>query len=428
MMFRRFTIVFIAAALFAQENAPKTDPPKSDQAKPDSDPELKALQDALSDGNTSSMDLIRALEDFLKKYPTPPQISEIVRVLARASIELKDDRRTVLYGERLLEKSPDDMLVIDRVAKAHLGLGGRENAEASLKYSRLFEAKIRNAPAPDGRDLAYKQDERDHGISRALLYQSQAKIILGEKADAERLAAKSYALFPSEETARGWSEALAQMDKNDDAIERLADAFTIPDTRALEADRVADRRKLGELYRKMHGTEKGLGDLVWAAYDRTSATIQDHKAHLASIDPNFGATDPTQFTITGLDGKKLPLSALKGSVVVMDFWATWCGPCRAQHPLYDQVKERFKDHKDVVFLSIDTDENPLLVAPFLEQQKWSRSAVYLDDGLQRFLQVNNIPTTILVDKHGRVASRMNGFLPDRFVDQLSARIESALPE
>jgi thiol-disulfide isomerase/thioredoxin len=276
--------------------------------------------------------------------------------------------------------------------------------------------------------VAHKQDERDHGVARALLYQSQAKIILGEKAEAERLAAQAYTLFPAEETARGWAEALTQLDRNDDAIERFADAFTIPDARAVDADRASDRRKLGELYRKLHGSETGLGDRTLAAYDRTAFLLEQRKAHLAAMDPNFAATEAEQVTLTGLDGRKLPLATLKGSVVVLDFWATWCQPCRAQHPLYDQVKERFKDRKDVVFLSVATDENPLLVAPFLDQQKWSRSSVYLDDGLQRLLQVNNIPTTIMIDKQGRVASRMNGFLPASFVDQLSSRIASALPQ
>lgn len=423
MILRLSAILLVPVALFAQDS------PKSDAPKPDSsEAEQKALSLALSDGNSSSMDLIRALEAFLKQYPDAAQIAEIDRVLARAAIELKDDRRTVLYGERVLALAQDDMLVIDRVARAYLALGGRGNAEASLKYSRMFEQKIYDAPPSGGRDAARKQDERDRGVARALLYQSQAKIVLGEKSEAESLAAKAYALYPTEETARGWAEALAELDKNDDAIARLADAFAIPDPRATDADRASDRRKLGDLYRRLHGDEKGLGDAMLAAYDRTAVVLEERKAHLAALDPNFVATEPSQFTVTSLDGKKLPLSTLKGSVVVLDFWATWCQPCRAQHPLYDQVKERFKDRKDVVFLSIDTDENPLLVSPFLDQQKWSRAAVYLDDGLQRLLQVTNIPTTILFNKQGRVASRMNGFLPDRFVNQLSERIESALSQ
>jgi thiol-disulfide isomerase/thioredoxin len=134
-----------------------------------------------------------------------------------------------------------------------------------------------------------------------------------------------------------------------------------------------------------------------------------------------------QFSLTGLEGGKLKLASLKGNVVVVDFWATWCVPCRAQHPLYQRVLDRFKARSDVVFLSIDTDEDHTLVPAFVDANRWSRK-VYFEDGLQRLLQVNSIPTTILFDRNGRVASRMNGFQPEKFVDQLTERIESALRE
>ncbi|HLX42349.1 MAG TPA: TlpA disulfide reductase family protein, partial [Bryobacteraceae bacterium] len=214
-----------------------------------------------------------------------------------------------------------------------------------------------------------------------------------------------------------------------DALPRLADAFTVPDSRASEWDRAEDRRKLGEMYRKVHRSEKGLGDLILAAYDRTAAQAKQRTAKLQAMDPNASATEPMQFTISGLDGSRLPLSNLKGRVVVVDFWATWCQPCRVQHPLYEQVKARFKDRSDVVFLAVDTDseEDRSKVGPFLDTQKWSRN-VYFEDGLQRLLNVSSIPTTLLFDKAGHVASRMNGFLPDKFVDQLTQRIESALSD
>ena len=134
-----------------------------------------------------------------------------------------------------------------------------------------------------------------------------------------------------------------------------------------------------------------------------------------------------QFTISGLSGEKLPLASLKGKVIVMDFWATWCGPCRAQHPLYEEAKKRFKNRDDVVFLAIDTDEDHSLVKPFLEQNNWSQT-VYFEDGLGQLLQVSSIPMTLIFDKEGRVFSRMNGFIPERFVDMLTERIQEALGE
>ena len=55
--------------------------------------------------------------------------------------------------------------------------------------------------------------------------------------------------------------------------------------------------------------------------------------------------------------------------MVLDFWATWCGPCRAQQPLYEQVKERFKANPNVAFLNINTDEDRTVVKPFLDHER-----------------------------------------------------------
>ena len=392
---------------------------------PPANTENTDLTRALQEGGNSPVDLTRSLEAFLAKYPQATQRHQIVAILTRAAIDLKDDQRIVKYGEQALAATPDDMLILDRVARSLLALGGKDNAGTSLNFSRAFERNVRNAAPPTGADAGRRQDDRDRGLARALLYQARAQTTLENKSEAERLARESFQVFPCEESARLWSEALEALGRTTEAIQSLADAFAVPDARAVETDRAADRKKLGELYRQQHHNEKGLGDLILVAYDRTSAMIKDREERLVMLDPNLAATDPLQFRLTGLDGKALTLAELKGSVVILDFWATWCQPCRVQHPLYEKVKERFKDRRDVVFLSIDTDEDHSRVAPFLEEQKWGKT-VYFEDGLQRLLQVTSIPTTVLFDKQGRVASRMNGFLPGSFVDQLSERIESAL--
>ncbi len=168
-----------------------------------------------------------------------------------------------------------------------------------------------------------------------------------------------------------------------------------------------------------------MGDLILESYDRTSAQMADRKSKLSLADPNTQASSILDFTLSGLKGDKLQLKSLQGKAVVFDFWATWCGPCRAQHPLYDQVKQRYRDSNGVAFVSVNTDEDRALVAPFVKDQKWSQS-VYFEDGLTRKLEISSIPTTIVLDRRGEIVSRMNGFVPDRFVDMLSERIEEAL--
>jgi thiol-disulfide isomerase/thioredoxin len=412
----KWTMLLMAAAIGAAQTPPAAQPNEEQQD----------LQRAVDEAGSSPLDLTRTLEAFLIKYPNTSHLREIERALTKAGVDNKDDRRAVLYGERVLASTPDDIFFLDRVAKAELALGGKEHAEKAFEYARHFQEVVEKLPQSIGLGAAKRREEGDRGVARGLLYQARAKSAMGDFQEAARLAARSFATFACEESAREWGAALAAMGFDEQAVTRFADAFTIPDIRALDSDRALDRKRMGEIYRQSHASEKGLGDVILEAYDRTAALVEQRHKMLNALDPNASVSDPMGFTVSGLDGQKLLLGSLKGKVVILDFWATWCAPCRVQHPMYDQVKERFKGRDDVVLLSIDTDEDHNLVSPFLDQQKWSKAKVYFDDGLQRLLQVNDIPTTIVFDKQGRLASRMNGFLPDRFVAQLSERIESAL--
>ncbi len=388
--------------------------------------EKKELAAAIQEANTSGYDLIRALETHLRKYPGTPLRPQITDLLAKAAVEARDDVRILMYGEPVLASTPNDVTLLDRVSRALLTAGGKENAARALAYAKRFEDYVIRVPVPTGYDPAKNQDDHDQALARAQLYQAQASRVLGDYDAARRQAALAYISYPDESSARAWSEALELQGKHQEAIERLADAFSIPDPQVSDDDRRRDRKQLGELYRKLHeGSEKGLGDEILAAYDRTSEIMAKRRGELRKLDPNLGVTDPMKYTLTALDGAKLDLGSLRGKVVIFDFWATWCVPCRAQHPLYEQLKTRFRERDDVVFLAVNTDEDHQIVGPFLEAQNWSNN-VYFDNGLVRLLVVSTIPTTIIADKQGRLVSRMNGFNGDKFVDQIAARIQAAL--
>jgi thiol-disulfide isomerase/thioredoxin len=276
-----------------------------------------------------------------------------------------------------------------------------------------------------GMKAAQWRNEIDRGIGRALCDEARASGNLGRLEEALALAQRAFETFPNADSARETARWYERLGKPEEAARRLADAFTIPDPSSTDAGRARDRGRMGELYRQAKGSENGLGDLVLQAYDRNVALIHTRELGLRQSDPNAQLTDPMEFTLTGLDGQRLSMASLKGKVLVFDFWATWCEPCRAQHPLYEQVKQRFKDNADVVFLSIDTDEDREPVQRFLEEEKWS-GQVYFEDGLTRALRITYIPTTIIIEKRGQVFSRMNGYTPERFVDLLTGRIRDAL--
>jgi len=400
--------------------------------------EQQDLMRALGEG-TSPVDLIRALEAHLARYPNTVQRADVERALAKAAVESNDVPRIAKYGESAVATSADDFLLLDRLAYSFLILGGEESARGqeyaakAYKYARAFEDLVDKMPVATGRDATRRQDEQERALGHALIYQARARTIQNDNPDALRLAARAFSAYPGEETAHEWAEVLLRAGQQAEAIEHLAEAFVIPDPYATDDKRQSDRLLLGELYAKLHGSEKGLGDLILAAYDRVSTTVETRRKKLMALDPNSALADPMEFTVTGLDGKKLRLASLKGKLLILDFWATWCVPCRIQHPLYETLRERFGARGDVVFLEMNSDEDHSVVEPFLTAQnltddKWDKTAVYFEDGLARLLNVMNIPSTILIDKSGRMASRMDGFDPSTFLDQMTDRIRSILAD
>ncbi len=409
-----FLMAMLASLCFAQP-----------QAKPEDEEEI--LRKSLADSSSSTIDLLNALEGHLKKFPNTKRRMEIDRALLRAAMDLRDDRRIILYGERVLADDTSDPQFLDRVTRALLATGDPVAASRALLYAKALEAMlIPMLEQKNGRDAAKRREDIERNVGRALLYEANANVLLKQPDEAARLAEKAYQIFPSAETSRELAKVYVVQGKFDDAIRMYAQAFVIPDPRATDGDRQQSRQALGELYRKTKGSDAGLGDVVLAAYDRSAALMTERRKHQKELDPNADATELKDFQIPRLTGGTLAMSSLKGKIVVMDFWATWCGPCRKQHPLYQEVMDYFKKRTDVVFLAINTDEDRAVVAPFLEEQKWSTASNYFEDGLSRLLQVTSIPTTILVGKDGRVVSRMNGFIPERFVEVLKERIQQAL--
>ena len=398
--------------------------------QPATDAEEKELNSALAEAGSSQIDFVHALENHLAKYPDSPKKPEIERALVKAAIELKDDRRIILYGEHLLDRESGDPQILDRVTRALLATEARDNAQRALPYAKRYAeqvAGLRKQPPVGHFKAADWRIEVDRGVARAIVLEARATGNLGKYDEALALAQKGYAEFPTAEGAREIARWLIKLGRDPEAIQHLADAFTISDDRNNDAARARDRVRMGELYKKVNGSEKGLGDLILESYDRTTALAAERKLQARGSDPNGEVTSLMDFTLPGLDGSQLKLATLKGKTIIFDFWATWCGPCRAQHPLYEQAKHHFEGNPNVIFISVNTDEDRDLVRPFVEENHW-KIPVYFEDGLARLLRITSIPTTIIVDRRGEISSRMNGYNPERFVDMLAERIQQTLKD
>ena len=116
-----------------------------------------------------------------------------------------------------------------------------------------------------------------------------------------------------------------------------------------------------------------------------------------------GKTAPN-FTLKNLEGKDVSLSDFKGKVVYLDFWASWCGPCRAEIPSAAKMEEDLKD-KEVVFLKVSIDENEQSWRKIIEEKQLGGVHLIANgfgDPVPKSYQVEGIPKYVLIDKDGNL--------------------------
>jgi thiol-disulfide isomerase/thioredoxin len=422
-------LIFLAAVAAWAQNAVTMDP--AAEAK-----EQAELQQAVGEAGASTVDRIRALELHLKKYPDTRQRAAIVEALAKSAMDVNDNARIVEYGEKVIRSAapPDSnetIILLDRVIRALVDKPDVQRASRARALVRRYEADVRelrakNEPPPGHMTAVLWSEELDKAMARALALDARATGYSGDKAAAPKLAVESWETYPSAEGAREAGYWLSENGGKAEAIEYYADAFTLEDPSSTAADRAADRKRLGELYAELNGSEKGLGEVVLAAYDRTQGLMNARRAAMKTKDPNSQATKISEFTLPAIDKSAAPLAlgTLRGKTIILDFWATWCAPCRAQKPLIEELEAHYRESPDVVFVTIDADDDPSVAPAFIKEQGWKDSG-YFEAGLARLLAVSSIPTVLVIDPTGRTSSRMIGFIPERFKDMLAERVEEA---
>ncbi|MDR0443524.1 MAG: redoxin domain-containing protein [Treponema sp.] len=130
---------------------------------------------------------------------------------------------------------------------------------------------------------------------------------------------------------------------------------------------------------------------------------------------------PVDFSLPLVSGKTLKLSDLKGKVIFLNFWATWCGPCRAEMPSMEEVYKELK-HRDFEILSVNLRESKDMVSAFMLENKLTFPAVLDERGVTgSYYNVQAIPTTYIIDKRGLVVARLVGS-----IDWNTPKIISAL--
>ena len=128
-------------------------------------------------------------------------------------------------------------------------------------------------------------------------------------------------------------------------------------------------------------------------------------AKLVSSKRNFDYN----FSVKDLDGKKISMKELKGKVIFINLWATWCGPCRVEMPsiqsLYNDVD---KNRVAFVMLSLDEERHHQKITQFIRDKEYTFPVYQPASPLPQLLRVNTIPTTFIISPDGKVASQKTG--------------------
>ncbi len=141
--------------------------------------------------------------------------------------------------------------------------------------------------------------------------------------------------------------------------------------------------------------------LAFTACSRNSGVVKAESTR--KMAPDFALKDAT--------GKTVKLSDYRGDVVLLNFWATWCGPCQIEIPWFIDFQKNYKDRKFAVLgVSMD-DDGWKSVKPYIEQKKINYPIVVgTEETSQLYGGIDSLPTTFIIDRAGRIAAVHTGLV------------------
>ena len=420
-------LLFLCMSSFFGQTLAQNPPPSSRKSfipKPLSPSD--ELQQTIEAAGNDRAALVRNLENFLLKYPQAPERPQIFRALVEACLQLRDTPKAASYAERLVSITPEDMSITLLAIQLLEKTGDEPALRRAVNYaSRVIEYVRASSDSEKSPRVSPEEwaTEKKRDESSLLLVRSRLESKLHNRASARKDAEASYALLPNSSAAEKLGE-LDELEKNyASAITQYARAFSLLDSSAKNVHRRELRQKLGNVWRLAHGSDTGLGDFLLATFDETSSSSAAPKPKR-----NAAAKEPFEFILRKAPGgDAYPLTAQKGKILVVNFWATWCGPCRVLEPFYEKVAVEFQGAPNVLFLSADCDDDESLVAPYLDEVK-PRTTTVFADGLDDLFRVEAFPTVIVLNLSGKVSYRSDGFGDASFVTELSAAVHRALSE
>ena len=382
------------------------------------------LQKAIGDAGNDRGELVKNLKAFLAKYPEARERPQIYRALVEACIQFKDDACATDYAERIVALTPDDTSMTLLAVQLLERNGDQAALRRAVTYVTRVNDSVKATPVSEKSprvSLEEWEGQKRRDESALLTLRGRLEGRLNDTSAARKDYQDSYALQANAGAALKLGELDELAKDYASAATQYARAFALSDVAGKAGSRREIRDKLGNVWRMAHGgSEAGLGDFLLRTIDGVSAgAATPHPMR------NDGVKHPFEFVLRRApDGTAYPVAALKGKVVVINFWATWCGPCHALEPIYEKLAARNAGNPELIFLSANCDEDESLVGPYLAERHSKTTEVFADR-LEDLFGVSSFPTVLILDASGKVAFRANGFDPESMESDLGVAIRRA---
>lgn len=359
-----------------------------------------------------------AYETFLKKFPEPAEKSDIVYDYARSEIastyaKAGDAVNNALWLSKIKTQSYKGIAQASN-SQMFLQKGDFATAE-KLAFEGLQNSKasLENNPNPNAKGDYYYYLQNYAGLlykikkyDEALKYINELRSNLeGNKVNQTN---EIYALI------------LTGTGKGKEALPMLAELVKT----GKGSNEVAAAIK--EAYIQTNGKSDGFEKYLSSLHTDMKKSIQ------AKLAKELISQPAPAFSLVDLEGNKVSLAELKGKVVILDFWATWCGPCKKSFPAMQKALDKYKADPNVRFLFIDTweriPEPKKAVQAFITENKYTFS-VLLDDKNTKVVDkfgIVGIPTKFIIDGKGNIRYKLIGFegSDEAAVEEISYMIES----
>lgn len=322
-------------------------------------------------GEMEPEEKIAGLEKLLLQKPSAEMKRYLYEQIFKVAEKSKNSAALKKYGDLLYSIDSNDVAVPAKIAIVLAR--NKKDAAATLSYARIAEkatAIFRPVPVP-----ANSGSTEEEWLKERFTEERQQKYYKDMRSLA--LDALGWALCQTGKCAEGEThlKKSIELSRNEQNLSHLAEI-------------------LGKLGRTAEAEQ----------------TAKEAKTVYAeTIQKTFKKESAKDFELSTIDGRKVKLSDLKGKVVMIDFWATWCGPCFKSMPTLVKLYEKYKDQGlEILYVSVDEEADRYKIPSVAKEHKLN-FPVLLDDGAKTLYNVKVFPTTIFIDREGNVRHRDYGF-------------------